>query len=267
MGVRVLLIGDIVGSPGKKVVQDLVPALRRRERVDAVIANAENVAAGSGITPALADKIFKSGVDLITMGDHVYGKRDGLPLLEKDTRIVRPLNYPSTAIGRGLAFHELEGGAGTIAVLQVQGRVFMGPSDCPFRAADEGIEKARARGARMVFLDVHAEATSEKIAMGWFLDGRVSCVFGTHTHVQTADERILPKGTAYITDLGMTGPYESVIGREIAPVLRKFTSNMPTPFEVAANDVRISGAVVEVDPQTGRAIEIKRLHVREGEAI
>jgi hypothetical protein len=260
--VRALLIGDIVGGPGRRIVQDLVPRLRAEERIDVVIANAENVAAGSGITPPLAEKIFKSGVDLITMGDHVYGKRDGLPVLEKDARIVRPLNYPRDAVGRGLAFHDLPDRGGAVAVLQVQGRVFMGPSDCPFRAADEAIERARAR-TRVVFVDVHAEATSEKVALGWYLDGRVSCVFGTHTHIQTADERLLPKGAAYITDLGMTGPYESVIGRQIAPVLKKFTTNMPAPFDVAEHDVRLSGAIVEVDAETGRATEIRRVHIRE----
>jgi metallophosphoesterase (TIGR00282 family) len=258
--VRVLLIGDIVGGPGRRAVQDLVPALRQQERVDVVIANAENVAAGSGITPPLADKIFKAGVDLITMGDHVYGKRDALPLLEKDARIVRPLNYPREAVGRGLAFHALPDSGPTVAVLQVQGRVFMGPSDCPFHAIDEALERARAR-AKLIFVDVHAEATSEKIAMGWFLDGRVSCIFGTHTHIQTADERILPKGSAYITDLGMTGPYESVIGRAITPVLKKFISNMPAPFDVAEGDPRLSGALVEVDSETGRATEIRRVHI------
>ncbi len=254
----------MVGSPGRKIVSDLLPELRRRERIDVVIANAENVAAGSGITPPLAEKIFKAGVDLITMGDHVYGKRDGLPVLERDARIVRPLNYPAGAVGRGLAFHALDERT-SLAVLQVQGRVFMGPSECPFRAADGAIETARAR-TPLIFVDVHAEATSEKIALGWYLDGRVSCIFGTHTHIQTADERVLPKGSAYITDLGMTGPYDSVIGRAIGPVLRKFTTNMPSPFDVAEGDPRLSGAIVEVDRQSGRALEIRRVHLREGAA-
>ena len=266
MRIRVLLIGDIVGGPGRKIVQDLVPGIRARERIDVVIANAENVAAGSGITPPLAEKIFKSGVDLITMGDHVYGKRDGLPLLEKDQRIVRPNNYPRDSIGRGLAFHDLGDRGPAVAVLQVQGRVFMGPSDCPFKAADEAIERARGR-TKVIFVDVHAEATSEKVALGWYLDGRVSCVYGTHTHIQTADERVLPKGSAYITDLGMTGPYESVIGRAITPVLKKFITNMPAPFDVAEGDPRLSGAIVEVDSDTGRAIEIQRVHLRAPEPV
>ncbi len=270
MDLRVLLIGDIVGAPGRRIVEERIPDLRVREGIHLVIANAENVAAGSGITPALAEKIFKAGVDVITTGDHVYGKKEGLPLLERDLRVVRPLNYPAEAVGRGLAFAEVEapgaGGAAappvTVAVLQVQGRVFMPPTDCPFKAADLAIERARAR-ARVAFVDIHAEATSEKIALSWYLDGRVSCAYGTHTHIQTADERIMPKGMAYITDLGMTGPYESVIGRHIAPVLRKFLTNMPSPFDVATGDVRLSGALVTVDVETGRARSIERVHLPE----
>jgi hypothetical protein len=264
VNVRALLIGDIVGGPGRRMVQEVVPVLRERERIDVVIANAENVAAGSGITAALAEKLFHAGVDLLTMGDHVYGKREGIPFLEKDPRVIRPLNYPSGAVGRGVAFHEVGERGALVGVLQVQGRVFMNPSECPFRAADEAIAKARAR-TPVLFLDVHAEATSEKVALGWYLDGRVSCIFGTHTHVQTADERILPQGTAYITDLGMTGPYESVIGRLIAPVVKKFTTNMPAPFDVAEGDPRLSGAIVEVDPASGRALSIRRVQIREGE--
>jgi metallophosphoesterase (TIGR00282 family) len=255
----VLLLGDIVGTPGRRAVQERLPELRARERIDAVIANAENLAGGSGVTPALAEKLFRAGCDLLTLGDHAYSKREGIPLIERDARIVRPLNYPDDAAGRGLAFLDLAGGA-TLALMQVQGRVFMGPSDCPFKAADRAIEAAR-RKTKVVFLDVHAEATSEKVAMGWFVDGRVSCLFGTHTHIQTADERVLPHGTAYITDLGMTGPYESVIGRQVGPVLKKFMTNMPAPFEVAEKDVRLSGAVVTVDTETGRATGIRRLQV------
>jgi metallophosphoesterase (TIGR00282 family) len=258
---RVLLIGDIVGAPGRRIVQERLPGLRAREGVHLVIANAENVAGGSGITAALAEKLFEAGCDLLTLGDHAYGKKEGLPVIERDQRIVRPLNYPPDAIGRGLAFLEVAGGT-PVALIEVQGRVFMDPSDSPFQAVDRALDLARAR-ARAIFVDLHAEATSEKIALGWYLDGRVSCAFGTHTHVQTADERILPRGTAYITDLGMTGPYESVIGRQIAPVLKKFTTNMPAPFEVAERDVRLSGALVTVDTATGRATAIRRVHVRE----
>jgi len=263
--VRALLIGDIVGGPGRRMVEEVVPALRVTERLDVVIANAENIAAGAGITAALGEKLFAAGVDLLTMGDHVYGKREGIPFLEKDPRIVRPLNYPKEAVGRGLAFHECGDRGVVVGVMQVQGRVFMNPTECPFRAAEEAIERARGR-TPLLFLDVHAEATSEKVAMGWHLDGRVTCVFGTHTHIQTADERLLPRGTAYMTDLGMTGPYESVIGRHVAPVLRKFLTGMPTPFEVAEGDPRLSGAIVEADSETGRALSIKRVHVRAAEA-
>lgn len=259
MELRALLLGDIVGPPGRRAVQERLAALRAEEGAHLVIANAENLAGGSGVTPALLQKLFRAGCDLLTLGDHAYAKRDGLPAIERDARIVRPLNYPDEAVGRGLTFLELAGGA-TIALMQVQGRVFMAPTDCPFKAALRAVERARAR-TRTIFVDVHAEATSEKVAMGWFLDGRVSCIFGTHTHVPTADERILPQGTAYITDLGMTGPYESVIGRQIAPVLKKFTTNMPAPFDVAERDVRISGAVVTVNTDTGRATSIRRLHI------
>lgn len=254
-----LLLGDIVGTPGRRAVQERLPDLRAREGVHAVVANAENLAGGSGVTPALVEKLFRAGCDLLTLGDHAYSKREGIPLIEHDARIVRPLNYPADAAGRGLTFLDLAGGV-TLGVLQVQGRVFMAPTDCPFKAADRAIEVARKR-TKVLFLDVHAEATSEKVALGWFLDGRVSCVFGTHTHVQTADERVLPHGTAYITDLGMTGPYESVIGRQIAPVLKKFMTNMPAPFDVAEKDVRLSGALVTLESETGRAKEIRRIQV------
>jgi metallophosphoesterase (TIGR00282 family) len=256
---RALLLGDIVGTPGRRAVQERLPALRTEEHADLVIANAENLAAGSGITPGFMEKLFRAGVDLATLGDHAYGKKEGLPLIERDARIVRPANYPDEALGRGLTFLELPGKA-TVALVQVQGRVFMGPSECPFKAVDRAIERAHAK-TRVIFVDVHAEATSEKVALGWHLDGRVSCVFGTHTHVQTADERVLPQGTAFITDLGMTGPYESVIGRQIRPVLKKFMTNMPSHFEVAERDVRLSGAVVTVDPESGRATSIRRLHL------
>jgi hypothetical protein len=245
-------------------VQERVPDLRAREGIHIVIANAENIAAGSGITAALAEKLFEAGCDLLTLGDHAYGKREGLPVIERDQRIVRPLNFPPDAVGRGIAFAEVAGGV-PVAVLQIQGRVFMDPVDSPFQAIDRALERASAR-AKVIFVDVHAEATSEKVALGWYLDGRVSCVFGTHTHIQTADERVLPKGSAYITDLGMTGPYESVIGRHIAPVLKKFTTNMPAPFEVAERDARLSGAIVTVDTDTGRARSIRRVHLFEGAA-
>lgn len=264
MELRALLIGDIVGAPGRRVLQERLPGLRASERAHVVIANAENVAAGSGITAALANKLFEAGCDLLTLGDHAYGKRDGIPFIARDPRVVRPLNYPEEAAGRGATFLELDAAGVTVALIQVQGRVFLGPADCPFRAVDRAVERAHAR-TKVIFVDMHAEATSEKIALGWYLDGRVSCVFGTHTHIQTADERVLPHGTAYITDLGMTGPYESVIGRQIGPVLQKFLTNMPAPFEVADRDARLTGAVVTVDTETGRASAIRRFQLLEGE--
>ncbi len=261
MELRALLIGDIVGAPGRRVVEECVPEIRAREGIDVVIANAENVAAGSGITAALAEKLFQAGCDVLTLGDHAFGRKEGLPFIERDLRVVRPLNYPADAVGRGLAYVSLPGEI-TLAVMQVQGRVFMDPADSPFDALDRAIALASAR-TKTIFVDVHAEATSEKMALAWYLDGRVTCVFGTHTHVQTADERVLPRGTAYITDLGMTGPYESVIGRDIAPVLKKLRTNMPAPFEVAERDARLSGAIVTLDARTGKATSIRRVHIAE----
>jgi hypothetical protein len=264
MDLRVLVIGDVVGTPGRKIVQERLPEIRTREGIDLVIANVENVAAGSGVTEPLAEKLFRAGVDAMTTGDHVYGKREGIPFLQKEPRIVRPLNYPEEAVGRGQTFVELDR-FGPVAVLQIQGRVFMAPSECPFKAVDRALKVAAAR-TRLIFVDIHAEATSEKVALGWYLDGRVSCLYGTHTHIQTADERVLPRGTAYITDLGMTGPYESVIGRQVGPVLKKFMTNMPTPFEVATGDARLSGAIVTVDAETGLARSIRRFCIAEADA-
>jgi len=257
--VRVLFLGDIVGAPGLRVVKDRLPELRNHLDADLVVANGENIANGSGITRALARDLFRAEVDVVTLGDHAYAKRDHLSFLSQEPRIVRPANYPPGAAGRELAVVDLPRG-GCAAIFQLQGRVFLPPTDCPFRAADRIIQAASARTPILV-CDMHAEATSEMIAMGWHLDGRVSAVLGTHTHVQTADERILPDGTAYITDVGMTGPYDSVIGRKRGPVLQKFLTNVPAFFSVATDDVRISGAFVTVDADTGHAVRISRLHL------
>ncbi len=265
MNLRVLFLGDIVGLPGRRLVEDRLPALREHLAVDLVIANVENVANGSGITRPHGEAILKAGVDVMTLGDHAYGKRDALNYVAKERRLVRPLNYPKGAIGRGTTFVDLPCGR-TICVFQVQGRVFMGPSECPFLAADRAIETARAR-TPLIFCDVHAEATSEKVALGWHLDGRVTALVGTHTHVQTADETILPGGSAYLTDLGMTGPHDSVIGREKRPVLQKFMTNVPAFFGVAKADVRINGALVTACDQTGQALSIQRVRLTEEAAI
>lgn len=253
-------MGDIVGRPGRQIIEDKLPALRRELSLDFVVANGENAARGSGITPSILDKLYGSGTDVVTTGDHVYRRREIFPHLESDERVIRPLNYPETAAGRGYTIVEAKGQK--IAVMNLIGRTFMQAARCPFLTADAALEEI-GRHTNIIIVDFHAEATSEKIAMGWYLDGRVSAVVGTHTHVPTADARILPQGTAYITDLGMTGPHESVIGRRIDRVLTRFTTGMPTPFDVAKGDVRINGVVVEINATSGKALSIERLEVRD----
>lgn len=256
---RILLIGDIVGSPGRGAVKMLLSGLRKEEGVSLVIANAENAAGGSGITPRIADELFSYGIDVMTSGDHIWKRKEISTYLDSSERLLRPANYPPGAYGKGSCIVEVNGYK--IGVLNLAGRVFMEPIECPFRVAREEIERMRSV-TNIIIVDMHAEATSEKIAMGWFLDGLVSCVAGTHTHVQTADERILPKGTAYITDLGMTGPYDSVIGRRIEQILTRFITQMPTRFEMADGNVQLHGAVVEIDEKTGKAVSIRRIQKR-----
>ncbi len=253
----VLFISDIVGRPGRAAVREWVPRLRKRFDVDLCIANGENAAGGFGLTPHTAGELLARGIDVITSGNHIWDRREILPLLEEDGRILRPANYPSGAPGRGFTVRTLERGE-KVAVVSLQGRVFMGESDCPFRTADELVEDLR-RTTPLIVVDFHAEATSEKIALGWFLDGRVSAVIGTHTHVQTADERILPGGTAYLTDAGMTGPFDSIIGTVKQAALGRFLTQVPARFDVADGDVRLSGVVLTLDPDTGRAVGIERL--------
>jgi 2',3'-cyclic-nucleotide 2'-phosphodiesterase len=254
---RVLFIGDIVGSPGRDAVKALVPSLREEYRLDFVIANAENAAAGSGIIPRLADELFDAGVDVLTSGDHIWKKAEILEVIDKDPRILRPANFPSVAPGKGTGVYLSREGK-KLGVVNVQGRVFMEALECPFKAALAAAEALKTQ-TRCIVVDMHAEATSEKVAMGWLLDGKVSAVLGSHTHIQTADEKILPLGTAYLSDAGMTGPYRSVIGREIEPVLSKFLSGVPKKFEVAREDVQLHGAVVEISPETGNAVSIVRI--------
>ena len=253
---RVLMIGDIVGAPGRRAVRELLPGLRTAHRLDAVVANAENAAGGRGITPALADELLGLGIDVLTLGDHVWDQKEIAHRMRTDPRLVRPANLAPQCPGRG--WHTVATPAGPLTVTCLLGRVFLPPvADCPFRGIDALLGSLPA-GHGPIIVDVHAEATSEKIALGWHLDGRASLVAGTHTHVQTADEQILPKGTAYITDLGMTGPKHSVIGREIQSVLGKFITGMPSKFEVAADGVSLEGVVVEINP-AGRAEHIERI--------
>ena len=254
---KVLLIGDIVGSPGRDVVKQLVPKITKEQKIELVIANGENAAGGSGITPAVAKEILKSGVDVLTSGDHIWKKKEAIDILDTEPRVLRPLNYPAGTPGNGSYIARTACGI-NVGVINVVGRVFMTPVECPFKTIMEEVKKI-SETTPVILVDIHAEATSEKIAMGWYLDGLVSCVFGTHTHIQTADERILPKGTAYITDLGMAGPYDSVLGRKTEQVLERFLTQMPTRFEMAAENVQMHGAIVDIDPKTGKALSIKRI--------
>lgn len=263
MAIKVLVLGDVVGKPGRRILSAKLKALREQLSCDAVVVNGENVAGGSGITPVLLDELCASGIDVVTTGDHVFKKREIIPRLETDPRIIRPLNYPTQAAGKGITYITTPRCA--IAIINLIGRVFMQPNRCPFLTADEAIAQIGDK-TPVIIVDFHAEATSEKVAMGWYLDGRVSAVLGTHTHIATCDARILPHGTAYITDLGMTGPYESVIGRKIDRILSRLITGMPTPFDVAKDDVRLSGALVQIDETTGRALSIERVEIRDESA-
>jgi len=259
---RILFIGDVIGRSGRTAVGSILSELKQ-ELGDCndvplmVIANGENLAGGLGITPETAKELFSYGVDLLTTGNHVWDRKEILSYIDLDERILRPANYPQGAPGRGYTVLGLEDKS-PVAILNLSGRVFMAPLDDPFSAAKDIIPELREK-ANIIILDFHAEATSEKIAMGWYLDGQVSAVIGTHTHVQTADERILPDHTAYITDVGMTGPIDSVIGTKKDLVIQKFLTQMPVRFEVAKGDVMLSAVVIDVDSATGRAISIKRL--------
>jgi len=260
--VRVLLIGDIVGRVGRKIVTSRLREFRQEHRVDFCVANGENMAGGSGITVKAARDILGAGVDVITSGDHVWRKKEIIPLIESDNHLLRPANVSPMARGNGSGVYDLPTGH-KIAVVNLLGRAFMPvPSDCPYRAASEIVARVR-RQTPIVVVDFHAEATSEKTAMGWHLDGKVSAVVGTHTHVQTADERVLPKGTAYLTDLGMTGPHDSVIGRRTDRVLSFLVTQMPAVFDVANGNVQLSGALVTIDGPTGLAVDITRVRLHE----
>lgn len=259
---RILFIGDIFGRPGRTIVRERLSGLVRENAIDLIIANGENSAAGFGITPQLAEELFELGIDVITTGNHVWDKREIVQYFEAADgnphspakRLLRPANYASGLPGWGLYEGQKNGVA--YAVINLQGRVFMASNDDPFRTVDHLLKQIKAK---IIFVDIHAEATSEKISMGWYLDGRVTVVVGTHTHIPTADERVLPGGTAYITDVGMTGPFDSVIGVKKELVITRFLNNMPARFEAATGDVRLCAVVVECDEATGRAKEIKRV--------
>ena len=254
---RVLFLGDIVGNPGRKIIEELLPDYRKNKKIDFVIANGENAAGGSGITPQIADELFEDGIDVLVSGDHVWKRKEIYDYLKVSSRLIRPANYPEGAPGRGSTVIDLGSGK-KVGVVNLIGRVFMDAVDCPFVKAKEEIDKVREK-TPIIIVDLHAEATSEKVAMGWYLDGLVSAVIGTHTHIQTADEKILPKGTAYITDCGMTGPYDSVIGRKKEQILLRFLTQLPTRFEMADGGVELHGVIVEVDDSSGKAASIERV--------
>jgi metallophosphoesterase (TIGR00282 family) len=258
--VKLLFIGDIVGEPGRRALRLLLPGLREAEGVDVVVANGENSAGGNGITPSMAEEIFEAGVDVITSGDHLWDQREVIQLLESEPRFVRPVNHVAGTPGRGYTVVETAAGV-KVGVMNVQGRTFMAPMENPFLVAREAVERLR-EVTPVIFVDMHAEATSEKIAMARLLEGLVSAVVGTHTHVQTADERVLPGGTAMMCDAGFTGPHDSVLGRDIEPVLKRFLTGMPQRFTVAAERILLQGALVEIDEVTGKAYSIRRISER-----
>ena len=261
MQIKLLCIGDIVARPGRQILADQLAHIVKEHEIDCVIANAENAAGGSGLTTNIYEKLLRYGVHLITLGDHAYRKQEIIETLERADNIVRPANLSPQAAGKDWALYTTGRGA-QVAVLVLLGRLYMNlPSENPFLTVEKVLGKI-APDVKIIVVDMHAEATSEKIALGWFLDGRVSLVFGTHTHVATADETILPKGTAYITDLGMTGPHESVLGRRVERVLKSLVTQMPHPFSIATGDLRMNAIIVTVDSHSGKALDIQRLCVK-----
>jgi 2',3'-cyclic-nucleotide 2'-phosphodiesterase len=259
--VKILFIGDIFGSPGRRAIRALLPGIVDEHAPDLILANGENAAAGFGITPKLVDELLGAGIEVLTSGNHIWDRKEILPYLAEhaDGPLLRPANFPDGAPGQGLYLGCTRASV-PYAVLNLQGRVFMQSIECPFRSAD-GLLKRIPDDVKIRILDMHAETTSEKVALGWYVAGRVTAVIGTHTHIPTADERVLPRGTAYITDVGMTGPYDSVIGIEKQAVIEKFLKQLPARFEVAQDDVRLCGVLVEADPSDGRAVSIQRIAV------
>ena len=260
---RILFIGDIVGRPGRQLVKTGLSALVSRHEIDFVVANAENAAAGFGITREIGDELLDLGIDVMTSGNHIWDKREALDYIGTEPRLLRPANYPAGAPGNGSYLARARSGQ-SVGVVNVMGRVFMLSIDDPFAVVLREIEALRQR-ARIVFVDFHAEATSEKMAMGWHLDGKVTAVVGTHTHVQTADERVLPRGTAYLTDVGMTGPHDSIIGVEIEPALNRFLNALPSKFETATLNPRLNAVIIDADEKTGLATDIERLSYSQDE--
>jgi hypothetical protein len=256
---RILFIGDIVGKPGRQAVEGIFEKLISDYGIEFTIANGENAAGGMGITPPIAIDILDLGVDVLTSGNHIWAKKEIIPFLDEESRILRPANYPAQVPGRGAGIYQLSNGK-KVGVLNLEGRVFMKNLDCPFRVGEKEIEILRQQ-TNIIIVDFHAEATSEKMAMGWFLNGKVSAILGTHTHVQTSDERILNEGTAYITDVGMTGPLASVIGIRKQVALERLLTQIPWKFDVATEEIELQGVVVEIDSKTGKSKDIRRIKV------
>jgi len=253
---KILMVGDVFGEPGRSAVKKLLPKLRQQHAIDLVVVNVENAAAGFGVTPQIAREVLDQGADVMTSGNHIWDKKEIVEYITKENLLLRPANFPAGTPGVGHV--TVKAGPHRVAVVNLMGRVFMSAIDCPFRKADEILNEL-TKETRVVLVDMHAEATSESVAMGWYLDGRVSAVVGTHRHVQTADERVLPGGTAYITDLGMTGPIDSVIGVDKDLILQRFLTQMPVRFEAAKGPAALHGVVITVDPETGRASDIVRI--------
>ncbi|MDA8227895.1 MAG: TIGR00282 family metallophosphoesterase [Desulfitobacterium hafniense] len=250
---QILFIGDIVGKPGRQAIKQFLGLLKKEYNIQLTIANAENAAGGNGLTKDVAEELFSLGIDFLTMGNHVWDQRAILDFIDHETRLIRPANYPTGAPGKGFGFIRSNGYK--IGILNLSGRVFLPPLDDPFSSAIRWVNQIAAE-ASIILVDFHAEATSEKVALGWFLDGKVTAVLGTHTHVQTADARILPNGTAYITDVGMTGPRDSVLGVKKEVIINKFITQMPVKFELASGPIQLNGVVLEVDEKTGKCQSI-----------
>jgi len=256
---RILFIGDIVGKAGRQAIEGVLEKVVAEYKIEFTVANGENAAGGMGMTPSIAVEILDQGVDVLTSGNHIWAKKEIAPFLDEESRILRPANYPPKVPGRGSGiFHSRNGQ--TVGVLNLEGRVFMKHLDCPFRVGEKEVELLR-KETNIILVDFHAEATSEKMAMGWFLDGKVSAVLGTHTHVQTSDDRILDRGTAYITDVGMTGPTDSVIGIREKVALERFLTQTPLRYAVASGEIEMQGAIVEIDTKTGKAVGIQRIRI------
>jgi len=257
---KILFIGDVVGKPGRRAVRELLPRIVNDRGIDFVIANCENAASGFGVTREIVEELFENRIDVLTSGNHIWDKKEVLDYIEEYEALLRPANYPPEVPGHGSIVMPHPSGA-YVGVINLMGRVFMQPLECPFRTAIEEIERLQKK-TKIIVVDIHAEATSEKIALGWHLDGEVSAVLGTHTHVQTADDRVLPGGTAYLTDAGMTGAFDSVIGIKKDLILERFMTQLPNKFEVAKGDVRLQGVILDIDEASGKSLGIERLSVK-----